>query len=70
MNKKLIQMSLLFIFFVIIFHIVNYYYSRNKENMVSSPTEKTINDYIDALTKIIDKASPKRLSSLFTPLKI
>ena len=71
MNKNLIYIFLLFIFFVILFHFVNYIYFTNKENMGSMPTEiptNAIAQYINAnakeLTTIIQQLDPNVISNL------
>ena len=71
MNKNLIQMFLLFIFFVIVFHIVNYFYFTNKENMGSIPTKiptneiaRFINVNAKQLTEVIKEVDPTVISEL------
>ena len=73
MNKNLIQMFLLFIFFVILFHVVNYVYFANKENMDNPTTPANIqsnaianyiNQNIPILTDAINKISPQQMSAL------
>ena len=71
MNKNIIQRFLLFIFLVIVFHIVNYVYFTNKENMASNPTQIQTNEiarFINAnakqLTEIVKEVDPKVISEL------